>query len=87
MVEAMTRDEIRTMIQGVLSELVDDPSLVLTDGSTAEDVTDWDSINQVRLLISIEQELGFRFTNEEAEGLSNVGALVDLVQRKLTARS
>ena len=83
----MTRDEIRTMIQGVLSELVDDPSLVLTDGSMAEDVTDWDSINQVRLLISIEQELGFRFTNEEAEGLSNVGALVDLVQRKLAARS
>lgn len=79
----MTRDKIRTMIQGILADLVDDPSLVLTDSTSAGDIADWDSINHVRLLIAIEQELGFRFTTEEPDGLSNVGELVDLVQKKL----
>ncbi|HEX4098860.1 MAG TPA: acyl carrier protein, partial [Caulobacteraceae bacterium] len=57
--------------------------VVLTDSTVAADLADWDSINHVRLLISLEQELGFRFTNEEAEGLSNFGDLFDLVQGKL----
>jgi acyl carrier protein len=83
----MTRDEIRTMIRDILADLVDDPGLVLTDGTVAADLAEWDSINHVRLLITIEQELGFRFTNEEAEGLSNVGELVDLVQTKLKPES
>ena len=79
----MTRDEIRTTIQDILADLLDAPSLTLTDNTVADDVAGWDSINYVRLLIAIEQELGFRFASEEPAGLSNVGQLVDLVQRKL----
>ena len=79
----MTRDEIRTLIRDILADLLDLPELVLTDSTVAPDLAGWDSINQVRLLITIEQELGFRFTNEEAEGLANVGELVDRVQAKL----
>jgi len=79
----MTRDEIRTMIRDILADLLDDPALALTDSTVAADLAGWDSINHVRLMITIEQELGFRFANEEAEGLSNVGQLVDLIQTKL----
>jgi acyl carrier protein len=79
----MTRDEIRTLIQDILADLLDRPSLVVADSTVADDVADWDSINHVRLLIAIERELGFRFTSEEPAGLSNVGQLVDLVQAKL----
>ena len=78
----MTRDDTRAMIRDILAELLDDPSLVLTDSTVASDVAEWDSINHVRLLLSLEQELGLRFVNEEADDLPNVGALVDLVQRK-----
>ena len=84
---SMTRDEVRATVRDILADLVDDPELVLADDTTADDVADWDSINHVRLLIALEEDLGFRFTNEEAEGLSNVGELVDLVQRKLNGRS
>jgi acyl carrier protein len=79
----MTREDIRILIRNIVADLLDNPSVVLTDSTVAADLADWDSINHVRLLISLEQELGFRFTNEEAEGLSNFGGLFDLVQRKL----
>ncbi len=82
-----TRQELLTTIRGILADVLDNESLQLTEASTAEEVPDWDSINQVKLLIGLENELNFRFSSQEVEGLKNVGTLIDLVQRKLAARA
>jgi acyl carrier protein len=84
--DRMTRDQLLIIIRNVLADILDNESLQLTEASTAEDVADWDSINQVKLLIGLENELNFRFSSQEVEGLKNVGVLVDLVQRKLAAK-
>ncbi|HSC18307.1 MAG TPA: acyl carrier protein [Rhizomicrobium sp.] len=83
----MTRQEILATIRDILADILDNESLQLTESSTAEQVQDWDSINQVKLLIGLENELNFRFSASEVEGLKNVGALIDLVQRKLLAQT
>jgi acyl carrier protein len=82
-----TRPELLSTIRDILADVVDNESLQLTEASTAEQVPDWDSINQVKLLIGLENELNFRFSSQEVEGLKNVGALIDLVQRKLAVRT
>jgi len=79
----MTRVEILGKIRDVLSDVVDDPSLQLSEATIADDVPDWDSINHVKLLIGLESDLGFRFETQEVSGLKNVGELIDVVQRKL----
>jgi acyl carrier protein len=79
----MTRTEILAKIRDVLADVVDDPSLQLSETTTADDVPEWDSINHVKLLIGLESDLGFRFETQEVSGLKNVGELADLVQRKL----
>lgn len=81
--DKMTRGEILAKIRDVLSDVVDDPSLKLSESMTADDVPDWDSINHVKLLIGLESDLGFRFETQEVSGLKNVGELVDVVQKKL----
>ena len=83
----MTRQEILATIRDILADILDNESLQLTESSTAEQVQDWDSINQVKLLIGLENEFNFRFSASEVEGLKNVGALIDLVQRKLLAQT
>lgn len=79
----MTRAELLTKIRDILADVLDNEHLALTEASTAEDVEDWDSINQVKLLIGLENELGFRFETDEVEGIENVGALIDVLERKL----
>jgi acyl carrier protein len=84
-VETMTRAELLTKIRDILADVLDNERLVLTEASTADEVEDWDSINQVKLLIGLEEELGFRFDTPEVEGLANVGSLIDVLERKVKA--
>ena len=81
--ERKSRSEILTTIRDVLADVVDDPALQISESTTADDVSEWDSINHVKLLIGLESELGFRFETQEVSGLKNVGELIDVVQRKL----
>jgi acyl carrier protein len=80
-----SRKEILALIQNILADVLDNEALQLAENTTAEDVEHWDSINQVKLLIALENELNIRFAAPEVEGVKNVGALVDLVERTLAA--
>lgn len=85
MTSIISREAILEKIATVLGEIVGEDDLSLTEATTADEVPEWDSINHVKLLISLEDELGFRFETSETSSLDNVGQLVDLVQRKLSA--
>jgi acyl carrier protein len=81
----VNRDEIRQTIQGLLREIVDDDTIVLADGTTAEDVADWDSTNHVRLMVALESALNIRFETDEIAAPECVGELIDLIRSKLPA--
>jgi len=78
----MDRDVIFEKLAGVIRDVFDDDSLVVTDSTTADDVDEWDSANHVRLIIAIEEEFGVRFGSDEMAAPETVGQLVDLIRSK-----
>ena len=82
--EVRNRAQLLEMIRDILADIVDQGSLHLTEATTADEVADWDSINHVKLILGLEQELGIRFDTEEIEDLSNVGQFIDVIQSKLS---
>lgn len=66
----------------IFQDVMDDDNLVITPETKAEDVDNWDSLAQIRLVVSIEEELGLRFSAAEISSLQNVGDLIDLIARK-----
>ena len=80
----LTRADLLGKIRDTLAEITDNESLKLTEATSADQVTDWDSINHVKLLIALESDLGFRFETDEVGGLHNVGELIDLIQKKVS---
>ncbi len=78
----MTRSDLIARVAQHLGEVLDLDEVTLTESSTAEDFPDWDSINHVRLLIRIEQDLGFQFNTDEVGMVKTVGELVDLIAAK-----
>lgn len=79
----MTRSEILEKTAEIIRTNFDDDSLVITDATTAADVEDWDSLEQINILVALEKAFSTKFAVSEVEGLQNVGEMVDLIARKI----
>lgn len=66
----------------IFQDVMDDDELVITSETKADDVDNWDSLAQIRLVVSIEEALKIRFSAAEISTLQNVGDLVALIARK-----
>lgn len=79
----MSKDEILAKINDILKDIFDDETLVITYDTTANDVADWDSLNHINVISSIESEFGIDFNMEEVVNFKNVGDMVDKVIEKI----
>ncbi len=75
----MTREEIYEELTEIFRDIFDDEDIVLSNETTAEDIEDWDSLEQINLLVAIEKKFQIKFQLAQVSGLENVGAMVDLV--------
>jgi acyl carrier protein len=79
----MTRDSLRAKLMPIFHDVFDDDSIVLRDETSAHTVRGWDSVANIRLLLSIEDEFGFKFEMGEYSEFRNVGDLLSGIERKL----
>jgi len=54
---------------------------VVDRSTTARDVVGWDSLRHVTLILQVEQVFSIRFPSSKVASLSDVGELVDLVEK------
>ena len=78
------RLSIFEVLNDIFADVLDLDDVALQDDTTADDIEEWDSLSHIRLVVSIEQHYGIKFTTAEIEGLSSVGHLVDHIQAKTT---
>ena len=83
----MQSPEIYERLTQIFHDLFDDPELILRPALTAEDVDGWDSLNHVRLVLSVQKAFGIRFSASEISKLSNVGEFVQLIEAKVGSSS
>lgn len=79
----MTTSSIYSRLTEIFREVFDDDDLVVGPALTADDVEEWDSLNHIRLVLSIEKGFGLRFSAAEVGNLKNVGEFVELIQSKV----
>jgi acyl carrier protein len=79
----MESSEIYLRLTPIFHDLFDDPELILTPTLTAKDVDGWDSLNHIRLVLSVQKAFGVKFSALEISKLSNVEDLVRLVEAKI----
>jgi acyl carrier protein len=74
---------VQTELTRIFRTNFDDPTLVLRDDMTAADVEGWDSLTHISLIVSIERSFHIKFTLAEISRLSDVGALIKLINQKV----
>jgi acyl carrier protein len=80
--EPMAEPSVFDRLTRILREVFDNDALVATPELTARQVTGWDSLGHVRLVVEVEREYGLRFSATEIGSLKNVGQLADLIIKK-----
>jgi acyl carrier protein len=80
----MIRDAVFIRVQDIFRDIFDEHDMVIKDKTNSEDVEEWDSLNHINLVSAIEKEFKIKFTLVELITLKDVGAMVDLMLKKLT---
>ena len=82
----MTPSDNFDRLQEIFRDVLRQPGLILTRDSNATNVKGWDSLAHVTLIWNVEQEFKVRFALGELQDLKNIGDLMDLLERKISAR-
>jgi acyl carrier protein len=77
----MSEADIRIKAQDVFRDVFDDDTITLKDEITARDIDGWDSVSNVRLMVSLEEKFGVQFDAAEFTELRNVGELLAAIRR------
>ena len=83
----MEQDHIIAEVAQIIRDVLELPDLEVTAATHAENVEEWDSFNQVNIVVALEARFGIKFKTSEFEAVRNVGQLVQLIQEKLKRQS
>lgn len=59
----------------VIAAVLKVPESELTATSSPDDVSSWDSMHHLQVILALEEEFGIQFAAEDIDGLQTVGAL------------
>ncbi len=79
----MTREAVFEELTKIFWDVFDDEDIELTDATTADDIEDWDSLEQINLIVACEKKFSVKFDMAEIQKLKNVGEMVDTILAKV----
>ena len=79
----MSREDIFERLNEVFRDVFDDNTISVSDGTTAADIEDWDSLSHISLLSAVEDEFGIEFTMGQTVKMKNVGEMVDIIEEEV----
>lgn len=66
----------------ILRDFFDDESIVIDEKSAAKDVEGWDSLANVQIMLSIEEEFGVTFDLDDMVKFKCIGDIIACIERK-----
>ena len=78
----MNKNNIKEKLQNVFVDVFDDEDLTISNSTNSDDIEEWDSLNHVSLVLSIEKCFNIRFMTGEVQSLKDVGEMIELLEEK-----
>lgn len=78
----MDKETVKSRLTAVFRNVFDDNDIELSDGTTADDIEAWDSLEHITLISAVEKEFKMRFTMKEVSGMKNVGEMMNIVAER-----
>jgi len=69
-------------LNSVFQEVFDDPQLTVGPDTDSNDIPDWDSVAQVKLVLAIEEVFAIRLTGDEVSSIHTVADFMAAIKRQ-----
>lgn len=80
----MTKDNVLEQVQDILRDIFDDEDIIVTIDTVADDIEDWDSLEHINVITSMEKHFKIKFAMNEVTGFKNIGNMVDTIFDKVS---
>jgi acyl carrier protein len=71
---------IRDRVIQVISSVMNVPASQLTESSSPESVSQWESMKHINLVLAIEEEFDVRFDDQQISELQSVQSIISVVE-------
>jgi acyl carrier protein len=79
----VTRDQIMEQLTQIFRSVFDDDAIRLTASTSANDIEEWDSLNQIKIILACEHSFKVKLNARKVNTLENVGQMIDYLEREL----
>ncbi len=78
----MTEGEAHAVLQDLLRSIFERNDIQIRPETTAADISGWDSIRHIEIMLAVEQEFGIKFRSSELDKIKSVGELISTIRKK-----
>lgn len=71
---------MKTKVYRIISQIMEVPIGSISEDSSKNDLVKWDSLKHMDLMVTIEEEFGIRFRDDELVDLADVKSILKSVQ-------
>jgi acyl carrier protein len=82
-----TNEQVLAAVNRIMCDTFNNKSIQLKYETTAQDVAEWDSLNHIELVVSVEKHFKIRFNFTDLQKFKNVGEMCDNIILKLASSS
>lgn len=75
--DEISQDQILEKLTSIFRDLLDDEEIILTRESTAQDIEEWDSLNQIKIILECENIFQVKLRARDIRNLNNIGEMVE----------
>ena len=79
----MDKIKILNIVREICSDIFNIENLDIDLNTNSTDIDQWDSLNHLNLMSSIEEEFNIKFDFEEIGSLKNIGDILKIISEKL----
>ena len=78
----MTREDALNGVQDIFRDIFDKDAITIEGKTSSGDIEEWDSLNHISLISSIQKEFNVKFSLIELMSLKDVDSIINLIQEK-----
>lgn len=69
-------------LNSIFQDVFDDPTLSVQPETSQQDLPEWDSVAQVKLVLAIEEDFSIRLSSDELSNIHTVGDFLSAIARQ-----